>query len=237
MKIQTGLAVLACCFLIATDTQANIINGDFATCDFTGWQKDTDGAGDVSTGSDFSIVNAGGNCSGVINVDHFDPAGDFFGTPLDDVFFANTLFQDLDFTGAADSTFVLELDFSVETEADSNDPLFLADFFLIGLNDGSGNYFNADGNLGLLFDGDITGANNQSLSFELNNSFVNQNGWSLDFQVGVGFDNFGFSDAFGSTLLVNNVSLTEVSAAVPEPSAMYLFSLGLIAAVARRRRN
>lgn len=236
MKTTTRLILLTFCFIFASSIQANIINGDFATCDFTGWQKDTDGAGDTSTGGDFGIVNNAGDCSAAINVDRFDPAGDVFGTPIDQAFFANTLFQELDFSAAASSTFLLEMDFSVDSELNSSDPFYIADYFSVGLHDGAGNFFDETGGLGFLFDAtDIDGFESHVLSFEIDNSFVNQTGWLLEFQLGIGVDSFNLPDAFGSSLLLNSVSLTEVPQSVSEPAASWLLSLGFIGLLIRKK--
>jgi len=240
MKLTTGLTLLAICFASSNTFGAAIVNGDFSSCDYSGWDKDTDGFGDVSLGNDFSMVNNAGGCSASINVDHFDPAGDFTGTPIDEAFFGNTLYQEIDFAGAADSTFSLEIDFAVDSEINSNDAGFIADYFLIGLNDGNGNYYDQTGGLGFLYaPSDINGVFSQVLTFELDNSFVNQGGWFVDFQVNIGVDNLGFSDAFGSTFLLNSVSLTENRnlSEVPEPAALSLFSLGLLGLYLRKKRS
>jgi hypothetical protein len=242
MKLITGLTLLTLCLASSNTFGAAIVNGDFSSCDYSGWQKDTDGFGDVSLGNDFGMVNNAGDCSASVNVDHFDPAGDFTGTPIDEAFFANTLYQELDFTAAADSTLSLEIDFSVDSEITSNDLAFISDYFLIGLNDGLGNYYDQTGGLGFLYaPTDIDGAFSQVLSFELDNSFVNQGGWFLDFQLNIGVDIDGFSDAFGSTFLLNSVSLTEVENVgsgpnvVPEPAALSLLSLGLLGMYIRKK--
>ncbi|MEP1448872.1 MAG: PEP-CTERM sorting domain-containing protein [Paraglaciecola sp.] len=239
MKLTTGLTLITLCIGSSNAFGGAIVNGDFSSCDYSGWQKDTDGFGDVSLGNDFGMVNNGSDCSASINVDHFDPAGDFNGTPLDEAWFGNTLYQELDFTGAADSTFSLEIDFALDSEITSNDPDFIADYFLIGLNDGLGNYYDQTGALGFLYaPTDIDGAFSQILSFELDSSFVNQGGWFLDFQLNIGVDAQGFSDAYGSTFILNSVSLIEnTSQSVPEPAALSLFSLGLIGLYMRKKRN
>lgn len=234
----TGLTLLSLGLASANVLASAITNGDFSTCDFSTWQKDTDGYGDMSLGGDFVIRNNGGSCSAGIKVDHFDPAGDSTGSPIDSAYIANTLFHGLDFSAAATSTFRLDIDFSVSSELDSSAPNFTADYFLIGLNDGSGNYFNELGDLGFLFAPTaIDGAMSHVLSFELDNSFVAKDGWFLDFQLNIGADKFGNSDAFGSTFWLNNVSLTEVAKQVPEPDALWLLSLGLIGSLARRKRS
>ena len=239
MKLTTGLTLLTLCIASSNTFGAAIVNGDFSSCDYFGWQKDTDGFGDVSVGNDFSMVNNAGDCSASLNVDHFDPAGDFTGTAIDEAYFGNTLFQELDFSAAADSTFLLEIDFSVDSEITSNDFGFISDYFLIGLNDGSGDYYDQTAGLGFLYaPTDIDGTFSQVLTFELDNSFVNQGGWFLDFQLNIGVDNLGFSDAFGSTFLLNSVSLMEVeNNVVPEPASLSLLSLGLLGLYIRKKRS
>jgi hypothetical protein len=204
---------------------AGIINGDFSACDYSGWQTDTDGG--TGTSNDFLINNNGGDCNAEIQADYFSPAGDPFGAPLNDVWLANTLFQGLDFTGATSSTWLLSIDYQVNSEITSNDPLFIADYFLFFLSDGSFNTFDETGGIGsLVVKTDIDGLFTQTLTFELANSFTNTSGWSLNLELGIGADNFGWSDAFGSSLLINEVSLIEKLAnvaQVPEPSTLVIF--------------
>jgi hypothetical protein len=220
--------------LAAFNTQANLVNnGDFQTCDYSGWGKDTDGYGDVSAGNDFEIATSGGNCRAQINVDHFEPAGDPFGIPVSEAFFANTLFQELDFTGSAGSSFELTIGFEVGSDAGSQDPSFIADYFLFGLNDGLGNYYDEAGNLGFLVGPtDIDGSFRDELTFQIDSEFLNQSGWFLDFQLNIGWDDqTGLSDAFGSSLFINNVDLTEVKASVsevPEPTSLILSTFALL---------
>lgn len=216
-----------------------ITNGGFSSCDYSGWGKDTDGAGDISLGNDFEIDAQGSNCRVAINVDYFDPAGDPFGTPISEAWFANTLYQELDLAGNADSTWALTIEFEVRSEETSQDPLFVSDYFLFGLNDGLGNYYDQAGALGFLVDPtDIDGSFTDSLTFELDNSFTNMSGWFLDAQLNVGVDLFGMPDGFGSTLYINEVTLVEVKTPaidVPEPSTLALFALGLLG-LGRRRK-
>ena len=239
MKTISFISLLTCGLLATHSNAALITNGDFATGDFSAWSKDTDGAGDISTGNDFSVVGSVGDYSAVIEVDAFDAPGDFFAVPLDDVWFANTLYQELDLSAAPGSTFLLSIDFAVDSEIDSADQAFIADYFAIGLNDGSGNYFDENGALGFLFDpSNIDGAFSYSLDFTLDNSFANQTGWFLDFQLAVGLDDFGSSDAFASTFILNSVSLTELSSTdVSEPGTALIFSFGLAGLLLRRKKH
>lgn len=233
------LITLAACSLLATNAFATaIVNSDFQTGNFNGWKKDTDGFGDFSTLNDFSIIGTPGDYSAQIEVDAFDFTG-----PLDEVFFANTLYQELDLTAASTSTFLLSLDFAVDSEITSQNPNFIAiaDYFFIGLNDGTGNYLDGAGAVGFLVDPtDVDGVFNYSLNFTLDNSFANQIGWFLDFQLVVGLDNTNFSDEFASTFLLHSASLTEVKAtivSVPEPGSAILFSFGLAGLLIHRRKR
>lgn len=237
MKIIKTAIVATILILSSSASAAMITNGSFDTCDYTGWGKDTDGFGDVSLGNDFEIDGAPSSCRSAINVDYFDPTGDPFGFPISEAFFANTLFQELDFSGSSGSSFELTVGFEVDSQGQSTviGIDFIADYFLFGLNDGTGNYFDQNRNLGfLLGPTDIDGNMSDEITFEIDSSFLNQPGWYLDFQLNLGFDNqTGFTDAFGSTLYINQVSLSEVKA-VSEPTVLSLFVLGILGLINRR---
>ena len=125
----------------------------------------------------------------------------------------------------------------VESELSSLDQEFIADYFIVGLFDGIGSYYDHTGAMGyLVADTDINGSDSFSLSFNLDNWFVNQTGWSLDFQVNLGADLDGFTDLGGSSLIISNVSLTEVpSQAVSAPGTVSVFALGLLGLMLRRK--
>lgn len=242
MKLVTTLSFAALLTLSANASANLISNGDFSTCDFTGWNKDTDGFGDISYGNDFEIDSARGGCRAAINVDYFDPIGDPFGIPVSEAWFANTLFQELDFTGNTDSTFELTISYEASAEGGYTEPSFIPDYFLIGLNDGAGNYYNENGNLGFLIGPtDIDGAFRNEVTFNIDSSFANQTGWFLDFQVDIGWDgDTGYSDAFGSTLYINSVEMAEVvteTKRVTSPPTLYLLLIVLAGAIKFRRKN
>lgn len=223
---KLAFLTLACCITSQALATA-IVNGDFSSCDYSGWQKDTDGFGDVSVRDDFTMVGSSPNCAASINVDYGNT----------EAFFANTLYQELDFTAAINSTFLLSMDFMVDSEFTGLDP-DTADYFTIALNDGLGNYHNEYGALGFLVAGTIDGAESFNLSFMLDNSFVNQTAWFLDFQLSLGADNSGFTDFVGSSLILNNVSLSEIpSRAVPAPSSVVLLALGFVGLMLRKKTS
>ena len=204
---------------------AMITNGDFAnSCNLNGWQTDTDGAaGGVN---DFTIDGSAPNCRASINVDY---------DGITEVYYSgNTLYQSLDLSGNADSTFLLSMDFSVSSQITSNDQGFIADYFIVALFDGT-DYYNQNGDLGFLVSPtEINGDQQYNLSFELSSDFANQTNWSLDFQVLLGLEDFD-TDFFGSTLSISNVSLTEQQVSVPAPASFALLAVSLFGLSARRK--
>ena len=223
MKFKTAAFAVAC--LASLNTQAGMItNGDFEN-DYLGWSLATDS---TTGANDFSIDNSGSNKRAAITIDSATDA------------YYNTLYQALDFTGAADSTFQLSFDFAVETQSTSADEYYL-DYFSASLYDGASHY-NADAlqNYFLISDTDeasgqngfIDGSRSGSLSFNLANSFTNTSGWFLDFTLNTSYD----YDA--STLYIDNVSLIEVPSTiseVPEPTTLAIFALGLAGLFTRKQ--
>jgi hypothetical protein len=224
-RFKAMLGSLVLIFVSGSLCAAMITNGYFThSCSLNDWQTDTDGF--VGGVNDFTIDGSAPNCAASINVDYANT----------DVYYAaNTLFQNLDLSAEVGSTFLLTMDFSVNSELTSNFQGFIADYFFVGLFNGS-DYYNQNGGLGFLVaPTDINGSANYSLSFELDNSFANQTHWSLDFQVLLGIDGFD-TDFSGSSLAISNVSLTEQKVQVPAPSSVALVALGLFGLVARRNK-
>jgi len=212
--------------LLATSAvqAASITNGDFQTCDFTGWQKDTDGFGDPGATADFAIANDSGNCSAQIRVDDFSTTT---------AFAANTLFTELDLSAKPDDQ--LRLSFDWNFFGTDGDPLF-GDFFQVGLGDGSGQLFDAGGQPGTLLESPTTGTSSYGsgyFSAYLDDSFFNQSGWFLEFSLNEGFASN--SQPLASTLDIDNVALTQVSAELPETGGLLLMLTGLIGLVLVRK--
>lgn len=222
-------STLACLLLALTSAhqaQANLIsNGDFSDCSFAGWQKDTDGAGELAAGNDFQQVGAP-NCAAQLTVDG----------PETQVFFANTLFQGVDLM--ADTQYSLSFDLNVNSELTSQDQGFVADYFVVGLGDGSGAYYNENGTLGSLLEADIDGAQSYNFEVMLDDMLASWDALTLEFQLLVGADAMDMTDFGASFLQIDNVAVNPVNmASVSEPLTFALFGLGLagIAAGSRYR--
>jgi hypothetical protein len=220
MKIINVITFLACSLLATNTYAAAIVNGDFSTCDFLGWQQDTDfGVGSV--GNDFEIAGGPTACAAQLNIDFADTSALFY----------NSIFQGLDLSVVAGQGLNLSFDWSFDGEEANYDPLG-RDYWLAALGDGSGDLFGADGQLGLLYEG--FDYDTQSFSVDLDRSFFNQVGWSLDFQLVAGFD----INSLGSLLQIDNVQLNSfdlATTAVPEPSAALLLPLALMSLYLRRK--
>ncbi|MCV2884548.1 hypothetical protein OE749_07565 [Aestuariibacter sp. AA17] len=198
--------------------EANMItNGDFANCQFLGWQTDTDG--NVGSDADFSMVNQNGNCAAQIRADYDDT----------DVFFANTLYQSLHFTSAPDTGFLLRMELDALSASTQSDAGFIADMFFVAINDGQGHLMDGSGNAGfLLAPTEINGARSYDIAFWLSPLFAVSSNWYLDIQLLIGTDVNGLSDFSGSTLRIDNVSLTPFRQ-ISAPSCMGILLLsGLV---------
>jgi hypothetical protein len=222
MKIKEFLSVVFV-LLFSVNAYSGIINkignGDFQRCDLQDWQKDTDSSGDPGTTGDFSINNNAGNCSAVISVDISDGAT---------AFNANTLFTGLDLTVASGE---LQLSFDWNFSG-FDDGSFLADSFFVSLSDGTGNLFNANGELGHLIEASSI-YDLGSFSVLLDSSFYNQTNWTLDFTVQGGFNATSVSSKLG----IDNVSLASVATSVPEPSTLIMLFIAMVLFISQQRHN
>jgi hypothetical protein len=229
-----ALCLLAALAVPPAARASGIANGNFATGDFTGWTRDTDGAGLGSSGSDFAIVGAPGPYSARIEADYSSTPGDISSVSLDSVLFANTLTQALDTTlppGAA-----IRLTFDWLFTGEDGDPTS-GDIFSVALNDGLGNLYGADGLPGFLIDPRTLYGSGSFSALLDTASFGNRTGWWLDFQLGVGIDPLGQPNGFGSAVQIGNVALTEVFAApIPAPLALVLLGLPVLASSAKPAR-
>ncbi|MBT1065283.1 hypothetical protein KJY73_16955 [Bowmanella sp. Y26] len=219
MKAYSTL-LLPLCLLAAAPGQAAMIgNGDFQSCDFSHWQQDTDGLGSPSAGQDFTIENQAGNCRALLSVDDGQST---------QAFFANTLYQELDLQVQTGEQ--LWLSFDWHFFGNDGDPQ-LGDYFNVGLNDGLGNLYGADGLSGVLLQSSTYAAG--TFSIMLDNSFYNQTGWFLDFTLQEGAV---IGDGLFSTLAIDNVQLNTFVSSINEPGLPLLMLAGAAALCVRRRR-
>lgn len=219
MRIKEFLSVVFVLLFSVNAYSGLINNGDFQSCDFQNWQKDTDSAGDPGATGDFSIDNNAGNCSAVISVDLLDGAT---------AFNANTLFTALDLTVASGD---LQLSFDWDFSG-FDDGSFLADSFFVSLSNGTGTLFNANGEHGHLIEASSI-YESGSFSALLDASFYNQTNWTLDFTVQGGFNPTSAS----SKLNIDNVSLTSVATSVPEPSMLIILFFAMAGLIGQQRFN
>lgn len=210
---------------------ASITNGDFETGDFTGWSLNTD----FGTGStnDFSVSDSSGSYKGRIEADYWSILGDTFSTPLNDVFFGNILFQNIDTTANSGDSLELSFDWSFGGE---DGAAFDGEIFSVGLFDGL-DYYKEDGTFGFLIDPTTSYGSGTFTAILDNATFANIVGWSIDFQLEVGADLTGFSNGFGSFVEIDNVTLTSISTQVPAPSSIALLLIGLLGIFKAKQRK
>ncbi|WP_018984152.1 hypothetical protein [Salinimonas chungwhensis] len=220
MKNLFALATLSSLLVYLPNAEASIVNGDFATCDFSGWQQDTDGLGAPGNTADFTIANDAGNCSANIMVDDMTTST---------AFYANTLFTGLDLS-ASENDLTLSFDWTFSgTDGDAQ----AGDYFSVYLSDGSGAPFNAQGMPGYLID-PVSSYGSDSFTAVLDSSLYTMSNWTLEFQL---FDAFSPTDEpLMSVLNIDNVQLTAQAVAVSAPATGILASLCTLAAL-RRRTN
>jgi hypothetical protein len=218
MKFLLTLIVAASLCISGLSHGAAITNGDFQTCDFSGWQKDTDGFGDLGATPDFSVINDSGQCSARLYVDDVNTAS---------AEFANTLFTDLDLSASAGEVLTLSFDWRFEGSDGEAD---IGDYFAVFLGNGTGNSFDAEGALGYLIAPVSTYGTGQ-FSIDLDAGLYNMLGWTLEFQLGDAFS--PTEDILFSSLTIDNVQLKASSILVNAPASLALL---LLATVYARRR-
>lgn len=209
------------CLLLATSAQAALVtNGDFQRCDFTDWERYTDGVSHTSPSADFAIVNNAGACQGEVSIDLASGAS---------AFFANTLSTKMDFTAQSNAQLWLSFEWLFSGLDDGSD---LADVFFVNFTNNLGDITGADASPGFLL-GSTSTYGSGTYSIMLDNSFINQSGWYLDFNLEGGFT----PDSFSSTLLIDNVALRSVPTNVTAPPMVALILLGATALFIRRKQS
>ncbi len=220
-------SLLALSFIATTSiSHASVINGDFQTCDATGWQTDSATLGNPGYDTDFAVVDDGtGNCAFQVGID----------LATTQEFIANTLFTDIDLSVSDGFGLNLSFDWQFEGE-EAGEPLDGRDNWFAAFGDGTGDLFDANGQLGSLFG--TTEYGSGTFSADLAPALFNTSGWTLEFQLLAGFDvNF-----LGSQLSIDNVNLTQFelddnTIAVSAPSLLGIFGIGLFGLGATLRRK
>lgn len=215
MKYLRFFTMLLLCSVAAISHSAAITNGDFASCDYTGWNKLIDFDPDTGTSSDFEITS--GDCAAKMNVDSQDTLA----------YLGNELSQTLDLSNSSSSPLQLSFDITVDSEFNSNDTFFVADYFVIALYDSVTElFYDETGGLGSLFEGDIDGAASYSKSFFLDASSFDSGDWSLVFQLNLGADDNEVTDFGASSMTIDNVTLNAVN--TPSMLLLVLASMTLV---------
>ena len=212
IKMKRLLIVLGLSLgLISTSTfGAAIVNGDFATCDLSGWDT-SDDIGDPNL-ADFSVDGVAPDCAATMTID--DP---------NSLAVSNSLFQALDLTAAAGNDLVMSFDFSISTLL--TDPLTTGGaFYSVFFVNSTGDNVAQTGLVGEIFNGEILGDESFSETFVLDQSFINASDWSIEFQI---VSSFLFAES--SSLTVNSVSLLERSVNVSAPASISFVVLSMFA--------
>ena len=216
--------------IIAGISSANaaITNGDFSTGDYSGWMTDTDGM--AGSENDFFIQDIDGGYRAEIQVDYWNNVPN-------DAFIANTLYQEMDLT--VDEGYGINLSFDWEFTGEDGD-LDIGDYWFAAFGDGSGNYYDANGDQGFLVE-ESSEYGAGSFAVDLGESLLNQNGWTIEFQLLPGLDSEIWDvNYLGSSLFIDNVSLSIYElpvTEVPEPPFFMLAAFGVLALIRVRRRS
>ncbi len=226
MNLMRRLSCLSLSLLLAVAWSqsalgALVINGDFGTGDFSGWTLDTDGL--PGTANDFHIVGTPGGYQAEIRADYWSRPGDLTSAPLNDVFVANTLYQELDTDLSPGAMMRLTFDW-VFTGEDSD--AVSGDVFSVALNDGLGNLYGPSGAPGYLINPQRVYGSGSFKAVLDSVAFANTSGWLLEFQLLVGADGNGLPNGLGSNARIANVALAEF-VGMPVPASALLLAFGI----------
>jgi hypothetical protein len=199
--------------LISTNAYAAaIVNGDFATCDLTGWET-ADDFGDANL-DDFSVNGLAPDCAATITIDDANSMA-----------ISNSLLSELDLSVAAGNSLDIRFDFSVGSLLSDILTEGGAGFSMFFINENiMGSQFDHTGQLGEIFNQEILGAESFLQTFTIDESFYNTSGWTLEIQLG---SSFRFEES--SSLTLNSVSLLERSIDVSAPASFSLVFLSFLA--------
>lgn len=230
--LTTVLALLIT--LNSPQSSANLIkNGSFDTCNYNHWQQEIDFASAPSNTSEFKQSPQTNGCQAVLRSDYND-------TSTSELV---SLSQSFQFNSGLD--YKLSFDLAATTDAISFGQNINEDHFEsvnIGLAQ-NGIFYNENASLGPLIKNWVISENKSATRFIFNLSAddfiaINKDSWSLVFLLQRGKVNGSVSDNAGSSLLIDNVSLTANSlVTVNEPKPLGIFVASLIIMVLAQKRS
>ncbi len=209
---------------IASAQAVHIRNGDFAEGGKY-WGTNSDGIG---ASNDIVFHNAA-----ILSIDYYATKGDVGSRAISSASFGNTLTQRISVSGPATQQLSLSFDWLLEGESIGNEA---QDYFIVGLIDGLGRYYNENMEQGLLI-APTSSYGSGHYSVMLDEKFNSSpSDWILDFSLLTGFEGKTWrSDGYGSKLTIDNIALSVIK--VPEPLFINLWFFGLLGLISIRLRK
>lgn len=217
-KMNKSILVLAMLVFCSKSYAGLISNGNFDTCNFNGWQTETDLLQNGQS-PDFLIGGKPSNCHAIVSVEQ---DGSYASQN-------NRLFQKFK---NINNVKTIQFDYWLTTDFINivgQNSLNSADKFWIAITDGF-NRYDARGNISsfLIAPTSITTAQKlTSYSTDITNRFDTAIDWYLEFFISIGTNDIGQPDDMQSSLFIDNVKLTPTHT-VNEPTSYALMLFGLL---------